>query len=248
MNPSSDKHRLEWLDAGRALGDLTPDELREWRALSAKLGARPQNPSFDDLTDALDRGFADQADLPKGLEEALHHSVPVESPMPSERPPNVLTTLFRNAPIAWGIAALLAMGLWLDVTVLEPNVPSVEQRVAEAGDRIALPLTAVGDTNTLLGAIVWSDTLQEGYMELSGISPNNPSESQYQLWIVDPARDARPVDGGVFDVPNSEALSVQVPIDARLPVRRPTNFVITLEKPGGVVVSDQERVIAVATL
>ena len=35
--------------------------------------------------------------------------------------------------------------------------------------------------------------------------------------------------------------AVCVPIDARLPIGKPTLFAITVEKPGGVVVSKRER-------
>jgi anti-sigma-K factor RskA len=64
---------------------------------------------------------------------------------------------------------------------------------------------------------------------------NDPGEAQYQLWIIDPERDTHPVDGGVFNVSSSG--EVIIPVQARLPVDRPTTFAITLEKPGGVVVS-----------
>ena len=74
---------------------------------------------------------------------------------------------------------------------------------------------------------------------------NDPATSQYQLWIVDPARDELPVDGGVFDIPAS-ADPVVIPIDAKLPVKAPAAFVITREKPGGVVRSKQEIVVAIA--
>ncbi len=85
------------------------------------------------------------------------------------------------------------------------------------------------------GDIVWSDSEQRGYMRLIGLPINDPSVEQYQLWIVDPDVDSHPVDGGVFNVDaQGEAI---IPIDAKLPVDHPTVFAITLEKPGGVVVS-----------
>ena len=59
---------------------------------------------------------------------------------------------------------------------------------------------------------------------------------QYQLWIVDPERAAQPVDGGVFDV-QAGTREVIIPINAKLAVNNPAAFAITLEKPGGVVVS-----------
>lgn len=52
--------------------------------------------------------------------------------------------------------------------------------------------------------MVWSTEGQEGYLRLKGLPANEPSRSQYQLWIVDPERDEFPVDGGVFDIPSGE--------------------------------------------
>ena len=95
------------------------------------------------------------------------------------------------------------------------------------------------------GAVVWNGEAQAGVMRFSGLQPNDPAEWQYQLWIFDAARDDRfPVDGGVFDVgPDGEAL---VPIRASLPVSEAVLFAITVERPGGVVVSSRERIALVA--
>jgi len=80
-------------------------------------------------------------------------------------------------------------------------------------------------------------------MRLRGLAANDPIVEQYQLWIFDADRDAaHPVDGGVFDVAASSADGeLCIPIDARLPIGKPTLFAITVEKPGGVVVSTRER-------
>jgi anti-sigma-K factor RskA len=86
------------------------------------------------------------------------------------------------------------------------------------------------------GDVVWSDSEQAGYMRLSGLVANNADSAQYQLWIVDPDRDERPVDGGVFDVP-AGVDEVIIPIDSKLDISAPAAFAITLEQPGGVVVS-----------
>jgi hypothetical protein len=104
-----------------------------------------------------------------------------------------------------------------------------------------------GDFAKAGGEVVWSDGKQEGYMTLSGIPANDPGQYQYQLWIVDPDRDALPVDGGVFDIPAGQD-KVVIPIDSKLAVRKPAAFVITREKPGGVVKSAQEVVVAIAKL
>jgi len=93
------------------------------------------------------------------------------------------------------------------------------------------------------GDVVWSQSRQQGFMRLRGLAANDPIVEQYQLWIFDADRDAaHPVDGGVFDVAASSADGeLCIPIDARLPIGKPTLFAITVEKPGGVVVSTRER-------
>lgn len=90
------------------------------------------------------------------------------------------------------------------------------------------------------GNITWSDSLQKGFMVFNGLRPNDPSSSQYQLWIFDKKRNVEfPVDGGVFDVAENGKTIVE--IDARVPVTEATMFAITEEDPGGVVVSTRER-------
>ena len=92
-----------------------------------------------------------------------------------------------------------------------------------------------------LGDVVWSSARQQGYMRFRGLAANDPTVAQYQLWIFDAERDeAYPVDGGVFDVPAAGG-DVVVRIDPRLKVSRATAFAITVEKPGGVVVSSRKR-------
>ena len=81
-------------------------------------------------------------------------------------------------------------------------------------------------------------------MKLRGLAANNPERHQYQLWIFDGGRSQYPVDGGVFDVIAEDGESI-VPVDAKLAVRQPAAFAITVEQPGGVVVSEQNRVAAI---
>lgn len=96
------------------------------------------------------------------------------------------------------------------------------------------------------GDLVWDDRRQEGYMRFKGLAANDPDVYQYQLWIFDATRDERhPVDGGVFDVP-PDSDEVIVPIHAKLQVGEPVLFAITVERPGGVVVSERERIALVA--
>jgi anti-sigma-K factor RskA len=84
-------------------------------------------------------------------------------------------------------------------------------------------------------------------MRFRGLPANNPRELQYQLWIFDATRgDQYPVDGGVFDIPANSGGEVIVPIVARIPIRDPALFAVTIEKPGGSVVSSRERIVVVA--
>jgi len=96
------------------------------------------------------------------------------------------------------------------------------------------------------GELVWDNQRQTGFMRLAGLDPNDPRDTQYQLWIFDATRDDRhPVDGGVFDIPAGR-LEVIVPIQAKLAVGKPVLFAVTIERPGGVVVSEREHVVVVA--
>lgn len=94
------------------------------------------------------------------------------------------------------------------------------------------------------GDVVWSDDRQQGFLRLRGLPALDP-DRQYQLWIVDGTRTGAPVDGGLFDLPTAQAECI-VPITAKLPVRSAAAFVVTVEPAGGVVVSGQEHVVALA--
>ena len=112
----------------------------------------------------------------------------------------------------------------------------------KAGDDSAI-VAGQADVETVggLGDVVWSPARQQGTMRFRGLAANDPTIAQYQLWIFDAERDeAYPVDGGVFDV-TSAAGDVFVRIDPRLRVSRATAFAITVEQPGGVVVSSRKR-------
>jgi anti-sigma-K factor RskA len=98
------------------------------------------------------------------------------------------------------------------------------------------------------GEVVWDPGSNRGHLRFLGLPRNEPRLEQYQLWIFDATRDERfPVDGGVFDATAPEGELI-VPIDPRLPVGRASAFVVTLEPPGGVVVSDRSRIVAIARL
>ena len=102
-------------------------------------------------------------------------------------------------------------------------------------------------SESMKGSVVWSDERNEGYMTFDGLESNDPTEAQYQLWIfrgTDLGAEPHPIDGGVFDV--GAGGEVVVPIDPKLQLDQASSFVVTLEKPGGVVVSDRSQIVAVA--
>src|ERR1700722_14496353 len=124
---------------------------------------------------------------------------------------------------------------------------AAEERAALLAKSESLKVT-VGATKDpaaagVSGDVVWDPATQRGFLHLVGLAPNDPALRQYQMWIFDAGRDKRyPVDGGVFDVP-ANATEVIIPIHAALMVRKPAAFAVTLEKPGGAVVSGREHVI-----
>ena len=88
------------------------------------------------------------------------------------------------------------------------------------------------------GDIVWNTKRQQGFMRIADLKKNDPKEFQYQLWIFDHDQ-IHPIDGGVFDITDAEQL---IPIDAKIAASDVFQFAITIEKPGGVVVSEKERI------
>ncbi|HPF26743.1 MAG TPA: anti-sigma factor [Steroidobacteraceae bacterium] len=100
---------------------------------------------------------------------------------------------------------------------------------------------------TVTGDVVWDGNNQRGFARFIGLPQNDPTKEQYQIWIFDAYRDERfPVDGGVFDVGKDGTVVVR--IDPKVPVNTPTMFAVTVEKPGGVVVSDRSRLVATAPI
>ncbi len=122
--------------------------------------------------------------------------------------------------------------------------------VAALPDAVQVPWSSTGDPlgERVEGTVVWSDAQQQGFMRFRNLSANDPTANQYQLWIFDATRPSEhPVDGGVFDVP-AGAEEVVVPIDPKLSIDSATLFAITLERPGGVVVSSRERLLLTAAV
>jgi hypothetical protein len=128
-----------------------------------------------------------------------------------------------------------------------PPTPAEERAALLAKpDSLKVSLGATKDPAAVgvTGDVVWDPVTQRGFLHFAGLQPNDPAVHQYQIWIFDAGRDKRyPVDGGVFDVPANSS-DVVIPIRAALLVRKPAAFAVTVEKPGGVVVTDRQHVLA----
>lgn len=167
--------------------------------------------------------------------------------------------------LGWAAAAAaciaLAINIWMTRTSPAPDLgsippvmeekltmPQMRQRLMDTSPDMTKASWTAGNMPEMKevgGDIVWSDAKQAGYMRFTGLPANDGTKETYQLWIFDETQDARtPIDGGVFNVnANGEVI---IPINAKLKARNPKMFAITIEKPGGVVVSDRKRVAALA--
>ncbi|MEO9594272.1 anti-sigma factor [Rhodopirellula bahusiensis] len=156
--------------------------------------------------------------------------------------------------LAFAASALLALGLWRGSEWNRPGnveTTAAAERTLLLNEAEDVVQVAWGDgkhpfQTEVKGDVVWSNASQDGYMRFVGMPVNDVAVEQYQLWIIDPARDDEPIDGGVFDIDSTG--EVVVPITAKLKVLNPVAFAITVEKPGGVVVSSQENLPLLATV
>lgn len=130
-----------------------------------------------------------------------------------------------------------------------PAAQEREQFLAKTRDIVQ---TSIAEANpkapkNISGDIVWSNSEQKGYMRFRGFPVNDPNRESYQLWIVDETQNPKtPINGGVFDI--NENGEVVIPINAEIKVKKPKAFTVTKEKPGGVVVSQQKEVMAIAKI
>ena len=213
-------------------GDAPNGTPGEWELLAGSLAAELCKPA--------------DPPLPQSLRETILAAAPKPSSPSSARSRQWLWV----AATGWLTAAALLFAWWSSVTVAPTK--SLAERRAELLELVADALRVEWaksehpDGKSAEGDVVWSTSLQEGFMRFRGLKPNDPANAQYQLWVFDARRDDRyPVDGGVFDVPAGTD-EVIVPIRAPLRVENPVLFAVTRERPGGVVVSDRSQLVIAA--
>lgn len=169
--------------------------------------------------------------------------------------------------LGWALAGVaciaLALNVWFtrfqptEVTRIDqppatPEKLTPEQEFAQLSSRPGVTKANwapgnVKEMTDVSGDVVWSDESQKGYLHLRGLPVNDVNKETYQLWIFDKTQDKKtPIDGGTFDVQKNG--DVIIPIDAKLRALEPELFAITVEKPGGVVVSKREKIAALATV
>lgn len=169
------------------------------------------------------------------------------APQPRPVPAMMTVARTRTTPasllLAIGAAAGMALALWLhgDKSTV---VPTRDELLAAGAMTIPWQPGPSRAHGTVQGDIVWHAGHQQGYLRIRGLAPL-AEDQQYQLWIVDQRRTGAPVDGGLFDLRDDR--EQLVPIQARLPVADAAAFVVTVEPRGGVVVSEQHDVVAIAS-
>jgi len=307
MSATGTYDRFEELDAGRVLGDLSIDEVKEWKELAPKQQSENSG-EFDWIGAELELRNSEPCPLSSSLITRLNDTIPVFTNKSVSKPSssNIISIIpwlgwaaaacllaFFNLPSGDGVqnvSAELAQAKaeLSDKAKTITDLESAKQELAKLNENLSgelatesgkidalntqiakltekLPLLQKfesliqDDSDTqrlefasasdpykgLSGEVIWNDEKQEGYMSLENLAVNDPTQNQYQLWIVDPERDELPVDGGVFDITEKDGKQI-IPIRNALAINKPVAFVITLEQPGGVVKSKQEVVVALA--
>lgn len=186
--------------------------------------------------------------LAKGVETiASSRSGRTNTTAPGMRPREMVAWLTAAASLAFAVLT------WNKPPA--PPAPAWQARtqlLQEAETQtVAWSTTEDKDAKGVSGDIVWNGKEQRGFMRFKGLAANDPRVQQYQLWIFDKGRqDEFPVDGGVFDLANAsqdpKTGDLVVPVQPKLLVKDPALFAVTLEIPGGVVVTKKERLLLLA--
>ncbi len=261
------EERLFDLLAQQAVEGLNAAETNELRELENAFPMWKDDDSFEIATTAFSlTNLNTSEDLPEHLRTKI--IADWEKSLISE-PVEEIQKTFNFEPkrsnwswLGWAFASVACITLgfnWSTQNVTAPpeNTPTVALNASQLRQRLidtdknALQISwSKGNIKDLIevsGDLVWSDIKQAGYMRFKGLPINDKLKETYQLWIFDETQDEKtPIDGGVFDV-NSDGETV-VPITAKLKVKNPKLFAVTVEKPGGVVVSKREKIPVLAKI
>ncbi len=256
---NSDADRWEDLQISRLLFGLSSQEQLEFDELARTMPAE-RSELFEHVVASLDVAWSDpnSMSLPDHLRQAIRSRALEE--LPSKRPVDkpTMATAIRSTMLPWVIAASCMAITAMTIMTSRQMGPVKEVSVDATRERASLISTAKdliqvkwADGPTPIpgaeGDVVWSPSQQAGFMRFRGLTVNVPTVQQYQLWIFDKNQSEKtPVDGGVFDIPSDQ--EVIIPITAKLRVQDAYLFAITIEKPGGVVVSSREKLPLLASV
>jgi hypothetical protein len=264
---------LQDLLADQAISGLTTAEVEEMRKLQEMSGHR-EDLSWElaaaslslvdlDISEPLPSHIAAKvlADADKLFTED-HSAAPFKDATAPLPPPIAINGRERASLfnwLGWGLATAACFALAINVWFTRfqpadtanapqktaPTLTDIDRRAQLLAESdVVLAVWSEKDSQGVSGDVVWSDAKQTGYMRFRGLPANDITKETYQLWIFDETQDEKtPVDGGVFDV--KEGGEVIIPINAKLKVSHPKAFAVTVEKPGGVVVSKREKIAAI---
>ena len=260
MSQGTDQ-RLEELLVARAVEGLDSAEAAELEVLLA--ASEDGDPEAYDAAAAwvwLAAGDADQP-MPEDVAERARAALTGDAAATPEAPARRVVPFEARRSVAlrtnlgWLAAAamlvLAVAGWWPRLQQSQPtNLARARAELIEtAQDVVRVDWSNTDDPRAQRlkgGYVVWSDSLQKGYMTFRGLPDVDPSRNVYQLWVFDSGRSERyPVDGGVFEAHHDNG-EVIIPIHNKLPVQHAKLFAVTLEPPGGVVVSDRDPILWVA--
>jgi anti-sigma-K factor RskA len=261
------EERLFDLLTQQAVEGLNAAETNELRELENAFPMWKDDDSFEIATTAFSLTNLDTSeDLPEHLRtKILENAERFLISEPSEDSQKTFTFEPKRSNwswLGWAFASVACIALAFNWSTQNVNAPTenvsnivlsssqLRQRLIET-DKTAIKIDwakgNIKDLPEVSGDIVWSDARQSGYMRFQGLPINDKSKETYQLWIFDETQDEKtPIDGGVFDV-NSGG-EIIVPITAKLKVKNPKLFAVTVEKPGGVVVSKREKIPVLAKI
>lgn len=268
-----DKEKMLELLSGNAFSDLSEAEMAELAELENLFPEFKSDDSFEIAASAVSLTNLNMSEpMPEHLRAKIladadrffaARETNVSTPEAGEEYQKTFAFEPRRSMWQWlGWAVAAAACVVLAITLLNPRVetvyvrqeatptptPSASQQLEQllaSANVVKTALTNPKNPSEVLGDVVWSEAAQKGFVRLRGVPVNDKAREQYQLWIFDANQDPKtPVDGGVFDV--GAGGEVIIPIDAKIKVQKPTLFAVTAEKPGGVVVSKQEKVLAIA--
>jgi hypothetical protein len=251
---NSEASRWEELQVTRLLFGLSAEEKTEYDEFARQIPAEELD-QLDTVVASLDVVWSDMHSepLPEHLRDAIRNRASQElvtKPVVSlARPATYPATAHRGTNyLPWFVSAvcvMLAVFTWITnrpTDRVRPDVAQLRAELIAANQGLVQAKWSPGPTPSegAAGDVVWSAPQQQGFMRFRGLPVNTPSKEQYQLWIFAKNQsDKTPIDGGVFDITSTD--EVIVPINAKLLVQGAYMFAITIEQPGGVVVSSRER-------